>query len=756
MADNIQPLAEAAGIAVAYQDIDGTMQATAPETLLALLQALGVAAETDQDRAQSLLRLEAETWSPLAPPVHVVRADRPAPIPITTAAPPGALLHWQVRLEDGAVASGQTVLQTLDRLATGPERFAGHGRYALGLAAVLTDRPGYHHLEMSLSGAGWGEQPASLPLIVAPSRVAPPGSDPPRRWGLAGQLYSLRRDGDWGLGDFTALAEFAGEAGRLGADVFGLSPCHALFWAEPRHCGPYGPSSRLFLNPLHLDVTTIPELTDCPEAQALLSDPVVRAELDRLRAADRVDYGAVGALKHRVLEALYACFAARHLVPGAVSVRGGAFHDFRAARGRRLEDFARFEALHEHYYRGRGLWSWRDWPAAHRDPDTPAVADFAAAHPERVTFFAWLQWLSAAQLASADERARAAGARLGLYGDLAVADHPDGATAWSEQAVVVQGARVGAPPDSFNAAGQNWGLAPLHPHTLRARGYRLFIDTLRACLAPCGVLRLDHAMGLERLFWVPSAGGPGTYVRYPFEDLLNIVCLEATRRGCRVQPGGRPYAPQTPEHRGGEDPSRDPHRGVLVVGEDLGTVSSGFRASLAERGILSYRVLYFERDAAGEFLPLRDYPAQALATPNTHDLPTLAGFWLGRDWRWRRSLGAFSDHTAEEAALAARVLDRLRLIRWLEATGVVEPGRLDPFEGPDRHLGALVAQALAAAPSALLLASLEDVFGLEEQPNLPGTVDEHPNWCRRLPGTAAQMAAVGGPLLQALARGRPR
>jgi len=547
-----------------------------------------------------------------------------------------------------------------------------------------------------------------------------------RRWGLACQLYSLRRQGDWGIGDFTALGETSVRAARLGADVVGLSPCHALFWAEPRHCGPYGPSSRLFLNPLHLDVSAIPDLVESAEACALAADPTVRAELQSLSAQDQIDYAAVGAVKRRILALMFASFLLRHLADGAVTARGEAFLVHRASQGRRLEDFACFEALHDHFYRDRGLWSWRDWPAPYRNPDTPEVRDFARTHADRVTFFAWLQWLSAGQLAEAARRGREAGARFGLYGDLAVADHPDGATAWANQDVVVQGARVGAPPDPFNAAGQNWGLSPLHPLALRADGYRLFIDTLRACMKPCGVLRLDHAMGLERLFWVPSSGGPGTYVRYPFADLLNIVCLEATRQDC------------------------------IVVGEDLGTVSADFRAATTERGILSYRVLYFERDAEGDFAAPEAYPEQALATPNTHDLPTLTGYWLGRDWTWRRRLGLFPGAAAERAALAERAVDRLRLIAWLEASGVVEPGRLDPFLGPDQpgdheNLAVLVAKALAKVPSALCMLSLEDVFSVVEQPNLPGTVDGHPNWCGRLPGTADDLATAGSALISALA-----
>ncbi len=564
-------------------------------------------------------------------------------------------------------------------------------------------------------------------LIVAPARcltveeVVPAG----RTWGIGLQLYALKSAGDWGMGDFGGLGRFAEVAAELGAGLVGLNPLHALFPADPHHIGPYSPSSRTFLNILYIDATGVPELADTPDARARIASQPFQEALAAARAAELVDYPAVSGLKLPVLEALYATF--RSLDAG--HPRKTAFEDFRRAMGDGLNRHALFEALHEHFYRqDPALWLWRAWPPAFQTPDSPEVRAFAADHADRVGFFTYLQWEADRQLGEAAARGHAAGLSVGFYRDLAVAAHPGGAAAWADSAILVQGANVGAPPDQFNLKGQNWGLSPLSPLGLREAAYAPFVALLRANMRHAGALRIDHVMALQHLFWIPEDGSDGAYVAYPFQDLLRIVALESRRNHC------------------------------IVIGEDLGTVPDGFRPALERAGILSYRVLYFERGGDGTFKPPSDYPVDAMATVSTHDLATFKGFWTGRDLEWRRRLDLYPDTASREKDVWDRGVDRWRLLQALAREGL-RPASYPNDEGdqPFRpELSAAVHAYMARTPSRIVMAQIEDALGEVEQPNLPGTVDQHPNWRRRLTSTVEALAGnpgvrqVAAPLRHAL------
>ena len=349
-------------------------------------------------------------------------------------------------------------------------------------------------------------------------------------------------------------------------------------------------------------------------------------------------------LKLRVLELLFASFQERHLA--AASERAQAFRAFRAEMGEALEQHAEFDALHEHALVTTGTWSWQEWPEPLRHPDSPEVDAFAREHRDRVDFFAYLQWQADQQLERAHGRACAAGMQLGLYNDIAVGVSPAGATAWANPGVTLSGVSVGAPPDLFNLHGQNWGLAPLSPVGLREGAYALFAATLRHNMRHAGAVRIDHVMGLQRLFWIPEGAAPadGAYVRYPFADLAHIIALESERHRC------------------------------LVIGEDLGTVPRGFRPAMQRAGLLSCRVLYFERAQDGAFLPPEAYPRQALVSVSTHDLPTLRGFWTSRDLKWRDRFARFPDEDASKNAHAARDRDRILLLQALRRAGLLPAG----------------------------------------------------------------------------------
>lgn len=693
--DDLARLAERAGIEPGYWDIAGHYHETTPETARALLAALGIAAEGPAAVRASLATIESAHWRRVLPPVTVAQAGTAMAVEVVTV-DEAAPVPWRVVREDGGeaaagmLAAAPVVARTfLDGRALAARRVA--------LPADLP--PGYHRLHLE------GEAPATMALIVAPARCFLPRAlaDGGRLWGVAAQVYALREDRDWGMGDLGALAHLGDLARAWGAATVGINPLHALFAGAPERASPYAPSSRLFLDPLYLDLSAIPDLALCQEVRARLASAAFARRLAAARARDLVAYAEVAALKRPLLEALYRAFAGRPDGDPEVA----AFRRFVADGGERLRRFALFEALAEHF----GTPAAGAWPAVYRDPAAPAVADFAAVHERRIAFFQYLQWRTDQQLANA-----ARGPAFGLYRDLALGSDPDGAEIWAEPAAFAPGARIGAPPDPFNALGQEWGLPPFHPTRLREAAYAPFIALLRANMRYAGALRLDHAMGLRRLYWVPAGAPPaaGAYVRYPFEDLLAILALESRRQRC------------------------------AVIGEDLGTVPEGFRPRMKAANVLSYRVLYFER--AGErFKPPQAWPRLAAACVATHDLPTLTGFWSGRAVAERARLGLHPSTAARRADFAHWRRDRRLLLQALADEGLL-PAAIDPAH-PARvamtpALMAAIHAYLARTPCCLLMVQIDDLAGEAVAVNLPGTVDQRPNWRRRLAASLDTLAAA--------------
>jgi len=406
-----------------------------------------------------------------------------------------------------------------------------------------------------------------------------------------------------------------------------------------------------------------------------------------------------------VLEALFRQFQSRR---GDDRLRIE-FREFQLAGGVALADFAVFEALHEHFTAQGMPFSWHSWPVAMRGPRSAEVADFARAQADRVDFFQWLQWEADRQLGVAAKAGQAAGLALGLYRDLAVGVDPYGADAWADQALIAPGAAIGAPPDPLSRAGQNWGLAPINPLQLRRRAFAPLVAALRANMRHAGILRIDHVMGLQRLYCIPTgmSATAGAYVSYPFDDILRLVALESRRQSC------------------------------AIIGEDLGTVPDGFRERMRAANALSYRVFVFERRGDASFAPPTEYPPLAAASAATHDLATLKGFWLGHDIEWRRRLGIYPDEAAATTEAAERRRDRHLLLEALAAEGLLPRERFGEFLIDDTpaympELGEAIHVFLARSRARLVLVQLEDAIGEGEQANLPGTSDSHPNWQRRL------------------------
>ena len=549
------------------------------------------------------------------------------------------------------------------------------------------------------------------PLPGLPERCFQPAvlKDEGRVWGLTVQLYSLRSRRNWGMGDFGDLAALVDSIAAAGGAFIGLNPLHALFPDNPAHISPYSPSHRGFLNVLYIDVEAVPEWAACEAARCRHASADFQERLQALRATDVVDYVGVAQAKFALLPLLYEQFKS------ADSARAAAFAAWRAQQGEALECHARYEALQAHFRKTQDAWGWPAWPAAYHDPESAAVAAFAATQADVVTYYAWLQWLADTQLAAVAERARTRGMGIGLYQDLAVGANAGGAEVWRGQGVFaigkdgVGGASTGAPPDELNLLGQDWGLPPFVPHRLQAVAYRPFVEILRANMKHAGALRIDHVMGLMRLYWVPpdTPATEGAYVQYPFDDLLGLVAEESNRNQC------------------------------LVIGEDLGTVPEGFRERLFDAGVLSYHPLIFERYPDGQFRLPADMPRQALVAASTHDLPTLAGFWRGVDLDVRTRLMLFPSDALRQRLITERDWDRGRLLWALERVGLLpaDVGKV-PAALPDLPATVIAAinAYLARSPAMLLVVQPEDCFGLTEQINVPGTLeDQHPNWQRKLP-----------------------
>ena len=730
MSDLLDRLCERYGVLPAYQDIWGGVHPTSDTAKRALLAAMGVEAGTDAAIANALANFARREWENPLPPVLVVRADgRRLRIPVTLpTAAANAAWRWRLRRESGAETAGEFSPAQLE--AAGRTELDGVAFERRLLALDLALEPGYHHFTLERADGSAAE----MPLIVAPAACYQPPAiqGEGRVWGFAAQLYGVRSERNWGIGDFGDLRHVLDFCDQAGAGTVLLNPLHALFPDAPEHASPYSPSSRAWFNTLYLDVEAIAEFAECAEARARVHTPVFQARLRALRAADQVDYRGVAEAKTEILELLYAHFRSRHLERN--SERARAFRGFQAEHGESLRSQALFEVLQEHFRAEDGAtWGWPAWPEPYRDPHSPEVAAFCDSHLERVEYFEYLQWLASRQLAAAGTRSWELGVGVGIMLDLAIGVAEGGSSTWTRRELYALAASTGAPPDLLNRLGQDWGLPPWIPHRLTEAAYAPFIELLRANMRDAGALRLDHVMGLYRLFWV-ARGLPiaeGAYVAYPFEDLLGILALESQRNRC------------------------------LVVGEDLGTVPDAVRDALAPMGVLSTRLLYFEREADGRLQPPQAYPVGAATAVTTHDLPTLAGFWQGLDIDLRDRLHLFPDDAMRNQQIVERSEDRAQLLVALEAEGVLPPaGSLQPVAYPDMtpELAAAVYTYLARAPSKLLLVQMEDGFGVHEQPNLPGTTEPaYPCWRLKLPFNLEAWADSErlARIVEALGRERP-
>lgn len=759
LSTQIATLGRLCGIAPEYWDNFGVKRHTSLATYQALLAAMDIPWEDPEQFSREIALRRLRPWSGLVDVSTVVFADSgPQRLIISPWTPSGELppirVSGKIKDECGRETTWQSLLPASPPLVRRAvhDHLLGQGfrsRLELPLPGGL--QPGYYDLGLEVEATDRVER-GETQLIVVPGRAyLPPSLAQGRKfWGLNLPLYALKSERNWGMGDFTDLREAIGWAGDLGAAFVGVNPLHARLPGEKADPSPYSPSTRVFRDFLYLDLEDVPEFQDCQAARTFWAAPETQALLSRLRAAALVDYPAVYRLKRQILDLLYQTFRERQGPPDNPHTdRGREFARFVEAGGLPLHRFGQYNALAD--YLGRS--DWRVWPREYQHPETPAVDAFSRQHREAIHGRQYWQWLVAGQLEAAQNQARKQGLPFSLYQDLALGAHSGGAETWAHPHLFAKEADMGAPPDAFNPGGQNWGLPPLIPERLRQEGYRLFIDTLRANLPPDGLLRLDHVMGLFRLFWIPRglSAAEGAYVLYPAREMLGILALESHRRR------------------------------TLIIGEDLGTVPPRVRRELARRGVLSYRVFYFERAGGGNFKDPEDYPPLAMAAVTTHDLPTLAGYWQGEDIKLKNALGLYPEAHLAAAETAARARDRERLLETLGLAGMDfeggvqgspqagKPGPPAPatscaplpptpgieFEGQG-EAGASVASCpeelrfgvleyLARSKAALMEVRLEEIFGAPQQQNLPGTTTQYPNWRRKLPITLKEMRSNPAP-----------
>ncbi len=667
-------LARAAGVALDWRDVEGHEHEVPKATIESLLEALGFPANNLSQARESLARLREREDGRALPSSAVYREGET--IWLRTPRRAGGLsLQFLLKMEEGEeryISLGAGDLENMEWRGV-------DGRPREGLRARLPVLPLGRHI-ISLDGVDCG-------LTVAPRRCFSP-SPRSREFGLAAQLYSVRREGDQGVGDFTTLSQLARLSAQHGAAMLALNPLHALFGENRERASPYYPSDRMFLDPLYLDVS---RLADGPVRET--------PHFAALREASLVDYPGVHALKQKAFGESFAAFDDfESRMPNAVRARE--FAEFVKLGGEALFRFACFETIIEE---SQGV-GWRQWPQPLRDGETAALRSFANKHARRIRHHKYLQWLCDRQFSQAAQEARGAGLSLGFCRDLAVGAAPDGCESWRNAKQLLDGFSIGAPPDPFSREGQVWGLPPANPLLWKEGGCAAFAELVRANMRHAGALRIDHAMGLARLFVIPEGARAleGAYLAYPLEDLLGQLALESDRARC------------------------------LVVGEDLGTLPWGFSERLADSEVQSYRVLWFEREGS-DFKSPAHYAQKAMACVSTHDLPTLRGWWEGRDIEEKARLGLLN----EEAALAemsARQADRRRLLDALAREGLLNETREDaPFSAEF----AAAAHAYAArTPSLLAMAQLDDLAGEAIAVNLPGTDRERPNWRRKLAGDA--------------------
>jgi len=693
----IEQLAELLGFHQSYIDSYGRLVLAKAEARHSLLNAMGYDLSSEEVLQQQITKLTEKNWRELLPPTHIAKSEQQEHcVVISLKHSREASLNWSIITEAGETLTSAVAIEELNLIEQthlGEETFS---KYHLPLPNLVE---GYHQLNVN-----YADVSANCHLIFAPKTCySPQEASENKIWGYAAQLYSLRSKNNWGMGDFGDLQTLVKNSAQQGCSVIGLNPLHPLYQNNPAHRSPYSPTSRCFLNSLYIDVTQIPNFDDCELAQQRFHSDEFQEKLNYAKTTELIDYPAVADAKFEIIELLFQDF-----IKSSYTNLKAEFNDFRAQQGQDLLLLATFDALYEHFRTlDFNAFGWTKWPLAYQQPNSEEVKEFQQSHTKRIDYFAFLQWLAHRQLSAVTTLAKENDMPIGLYLDLAVGCDGGGVDVWSDQKTYVAGAAVGAPPDAMNTLGQDWGLTPINPVAMQEQGYLPLTKALRSNMQYAGALRIDHILGLMRQYWVAPGmkADEGVYITFPLADILRVIALESRRQQC------------------------------VVIGEDLGTVPDGFNEIMLAAGLLSYKVLFFERWESGLFKRPELYPAQSMVTVSTHDLPTLTGWWTGKDLEWRQTLNLYPSEEMGQQERSARIEDRQQLIAALDDLGMIDMANT-PQQAPalmNTELSTAVQKYMAQAPSHIQLIPLEDALEVVEQVNIPGTIDQHPNWRQKLP-----------------------
>ncbi len=690
------------GITDDYYDILGKHHVACFEAKYSLLTSMGISLESDAEIHAQIEQISLRDWQTIVPSVLVYPcSETPVSTQLTLKTDQlNRPLHWQVIEETGRAHQGHWLFEACQ--STQQQTFNNDHYYRFDTQLPCTET-GYHRLTIKPDNAAT----ATALLIITPETCYQPPTikDGRKVWGINLQLYALRSKHNWGIGDYTDLQAVINILAPLGVNAIGLNPLHTLFAHLPENASPYSPSNRDFLNSVYLDIEAIDEYSRCEKAQELVNSSSFQSRLQSLRDHDLVQYTGVWQAKSTVLKLLYEQFQQDLLSNPDANKQ---FRQYQSDKGEDLFKFALFEALQEFFHEQQAsIENWQQWPVEFHDPNSVPVKNWAESNIQAIEFHQYLQYRAEQQLAEVNRCCRQLGMQIGLYNDLAVGNQRFSSPCWAEPLDYAPGASIGAPPDDFNLLGQDWGLPPQIPQQLKDNQYRSFIQMLRANMRHAGALRIDHVMSLMRLYWIPEncPADQGTYVVYPFSDLLGILALESQRNHC------------------------------LIIGEDLGTVPDEVRHQLWLKKIFSYRILFFEKDwHHGYFRPPQEYPPYSLCTSGSHDLPPLKGYWQASDLSIREKLDLYPSETVKHQQRETRAQDLYQIKVALFAEQLIDEQCLQ--DNSDQALTAQlflsIQRFLARSESLLMMVQLEDLLSQSNQINIPGTIDEYPNWRHRI------------------------
>lgn len=721
----LDELAGLCGIVPDYWDVFGVRHEASAETKQAILAAMRMRIDSVDALRSEIRELRGRPWNNFMEPVKVVSeraqpVELPVYIPMREGEESRLSVSWS--LEDEKGGRCEFVVPT-DKIAVEDQSWIDGVRYIKILLRDATERAiGYYsvnvvceHPEAVFPGEKNFLMKNSRLIITPDQCFMPPELEEGKAWGPVVNLYSVRSSRNWGNGDFADLEGLIKMTADLGGGFVGINPLHAIPNKSPYGISPYSPISRLYKNFIYLSMERIADIADSLEARAVMNSDQFKAALAETRCDQLIDYKKSAFLKKSLLTYAFEHFYREHYLKN--SERGIAFRLFVLNEGADLASFALFLALWEHMNTTRNVYVWQDWPEEYCDEQSAAVREFRENNEKEILLHEYIQWLIDEQHREAAALALELGMPVGIYHDLAIGSIGGGSNAWTYKGLIGGSVDVGAPPDDFNINGQNWGFPPMAPERLRETGYEFFGNIIRKNMKYNGALRIDHALGMFRLFWIPGGmrAADGAYVKYPVEDMLRIIALESVRNK------------------------------TMVIAEDLGTVGENVRDTLIRFRMLSYRLLYFERNYPDpSFTAPESYPPGALCAVTTHDLPTLYGFWVGRDLEIKQQLKLFRDEEVRLKYYSERERDKALLLCGLKSLGLLPAGfSPDPASAPvmTGELCTAVYSYLARTPCKLVAVNLDDITGTLNQQNMPGTTTEHPNWIQKMPVSLEELSS---------------